>query len=763
MNKIISISGRVNGSPNTAGGGGSRIDKNGYVSSTTARNLKVTIQQTIEDWNKHEAFSNPVVSVRYKRVMPKSLRMSELLKEKGKSVDRTIVGAFFVKGNGYEKHVIVYCVPMEVLESAIKKLDLVIDILNSDFGGIINDEQLTIISNTKKNKTVEDEKYRKNKIARIESHNLPLYKFQALIQDIFFIEEVYINKERIDSNSSMFVSFYDVGLSDSELLDKLHLPKSTCKIGGKGEGIAYYLTPNQIKSVRARFPYLISMEISNNMDIKVQAPTDAIKNSLTIPPPLNEPVIGVIDGSFDNSAYFSEWVDYVDEYCNASDKRHGTAVSSLIVDGPSLNPDLEDGCGRFRVKHYSVMGSSDKISQLELYQKIELVVNENPSIKVWNISLGAIQEIDHNSISPVGALLDRLQNEKDVIFVVCGTNKVNGDLSNRFVGAPADSVNSIIVNAVTKNGQIPDYARKGPVLSFYQCPDFCEIGGASEDMITVCSGQKLGKTYGTSFATCWVTRKVAYLIHYLNCTREEAKAILLDAAYGWNSSEPIDWDVRGCGILPHHIDSIINTPNDEIKIVIKGRCEKYRTYSYEVNLPLDSNGKFPYWAKATLCYFPKTSRKQGVDYTLMEVDLHFGRLSGDESLAPINNNFQGNEGKQNIPESIARSDFRKWDVVKHICEEINPRSKPRIIKFTNRNSKTYAPWGFFLLKKKRTDIVEDNPNFALVLTFKSMDKKNRYNEFVNISRYIGWFVRILDIDVMNTVYNDGQIDLEFDD
>ena len=66
-----------------------------------------------------------------------------------------------------------------------------------------------------------------------------------------------------------------------------------------------------------------------------------------IPEPLFEPEIGVLDTQFDERVYFSKWV----KYKNLIDKNilptssyeefeHGTQVTSLIVDGPSLNPEL---------------------------------------------------------------------------------------------------------------------------------------------------------------------------------------------------------------------------------------------------------------------------------------------------------------------------------------------------------------------------------------------------------------------------------------
>lgn len=73
--------------------------------------------------------------------------------------------------------------------------------------------------------------------------------------------------------------------------------------------------------------------------------------------------------------------------------------------------------------------------------------------------------VNSNYISPVAALLDKLESEYDIIFVVAGTNDRNrtGRLP---MGDPADSINSIVVNSVRRNGEPASYTRRGPVLSF---------------------------------------------------------------------------------------------------------------------------------------------------------------------------------------------------------------------------------------------------------------------------------------------------------
>lgn len=66
---------------------------------------------------------------------------------------------------------------------------------------------------------------------------------------------------------------------------------------------------------------------------------------------------------------FSDWVEYHDLVSEDIDKQardyqHGTAITSILVDGPTINPELQDNCGRFKVRHFGVAVS--KISVLSI-------------------------------------------------------------------------------------------------------------------------------------------------------------------------------------------------------------------------------------------------------------------------------------------------------------------------------------------------------------------------------------------------------------
>ena len=107
-----------------------------------------------------------------------------------------------------------------------------------------------------------------------------------------------------------------------------------------------------------------------------------------------------------------------------------------------MNLWLDDGRGRFRVRHFVVC--SNRISTIRLVKKIKNIVHENPDIHVWNLSPGTEDEVSKNFVSFDAAALDEIQAGRNVIFVVSGTND-NREVRNGAlrVGSPANSLNAL--------------------------------------------------------------------------------------------------------------------------------------------------------------------------------------------------------------------------------------------------------------------------------------------------------------------------------
>jgi predicted DNA-binding WGR domain protein len=269
----------------------------------------------------------------------------------------------------------------------------------------------------------------------------------------------------------------------------------------------------------------------------------------------------------------------------------------------------------------------------------------------------------------------------------------------------------------------------------------------------------MGAAYvsGTSFAAPWISRKLAYLIHVMGLSREIAKALLIDSAAGWNRKDDISHKI-GYGVVPKHINDIIHSSNDEIRFIMTGAAEEYETYTYNLPVPIVDNAH-PFYARATLVYFPQCNRNQGVDYTSTEMDIHFGRIvskKGKATIDSLDNNQQSEEGLVTLYEENARKMYRKWDNVKHISEEIKDRRVPR---------KAYdsGMWGLSIKTKERLQSKKkETLPFGVVVTLKEMNGVNRINDFIKMCMARGWLVNRLDVENQLDVYVKAEEEIEFE-
>ena len=744
MNNVLELKGKrfVQASKNGIYGS---IAMNGEIEVNIERLLKLKSQliKIKEFWDKEtKPFEGILISVYYNKIVSKSNRISALFK--GRASNDAIVGAKFNLDKS--KHIITYFLDEDDLTKSIELIINTSNILSQKFFGNINKNMF------------EDKNIINPEI--FKDLSMSMSKFKQVIADVSYIDSFEVILPTIDKKQSI-ITLYNVGKNAKLLFEKLGIDILRSKIL---DDQTVCLDEKQLELLLLKAPYLVSMA---TVDLSSLSP-DAFNNDhqmkmVTIPAPTIEPTIGVIDTLFDKSVYFSEWVEYhdmVEENIprNSNDYNHGTAVSSIIVDGVRLNPWLDDGCGRFKVRHFGVAVGSGFSSFLIIDQIKSIVVN-NPDIKVWNISLGSNQEINDNFISFEAAILDKIQYENNVIFVIAGTNKPNEAIVK--IGSPADSINSIVVNSVSKNGISARYSRKGLVLSFFAKPDVSYYGGSKEKYIKVCEPLGIANVAGTSYAAPWIARKISYLIDVLGFNREIAKAMIIDAARGWDDKPtPEKVALYGHGVVPIHINDIIQTKDDEIKFVVSDISEKWNTYNYYFPVPLKDN-KYPYIAKATMCYFPLCDRFQGVDYTNTELNLHFGRIGDDKEIKDIKGDKQNIEdtleGEKNyILEGEARKNFRKWDNVKYISESLKKRMRPK-------NSYINKNWGMEIKTSNRLNPQDGiGIRFGVVVTLKEMNGINRIDEFIKNCILNGWLVNIVDISNRIDIHQKVNEEIEFE-
>ena len=743
MNNVLELKGNsFIQAPRTGSPSGPAMNGKKIVTSYHLKKLQEQIEQIKKFWqNEKKIFDGVLISVYYNKIVAKSNRISSLLK--GEDSNAAIVGAKFNAEKN--RHIITYFLAISDLEKSIERLSKASDILHQQFSGEIS--KITF-----DNKSI----MAKEKFYKL---SLSMSLFKGIIADASYIDSFEIESASPELKQSI-ITLYDVKKDVKALFHELGINLLSTRIL---DNQTVFLDENQIELLYEKAPYLVSMA---TVDLAKLSPDDFISeyknNTVVLPTPASEPVVGVIDTLFDEHVYFNEWVDYHEMVSDdipktSDDYRHGTAVSSIIVDGPRLNPWLDDGCGRFRVRHFGVAVGAE-FSSFSIIKQIKSIVLENLDIKVWNISLGSNQEINDNFISAEAAALDQIQFENDVIFVIAGTNKVSAEIVK--IGSPADSVNSMVVNAVTKKGLSTQYSRRGLVLSFFAKPDVSYYGGSEEQYINVCEPLGEANVAGTSYAAPWIARKLSYLINVLGLNREVAKAMLIDAARGWSEKpSPETISLYGHGIVPIKINDIVQTPEDEIKFVVSDISEKWNTYNYFFPVPM-KNDKYPYIARATMCYFPMCDRTQGVDYTNTELNLHFGRLGPSDKVKDIQGDKQNLDdvldGEQfYLLEGDARKLFRKWDNVKYIAE----RATKKLVAKKSYENKN---WGMEVKTNNRLNPKDGvGVRFGVVVTLKEINGVNRIDEFIKSCTLNGWLVNSIDIEHRIDIYQKLKEDIEF--
>jgi len=739
MNELLQLKGKFFQKSNNSKPGPSNLPKGEYVKIDHLRNLERQLLDLQSFWNNEKYLNGALISVFYKDVVAKSRRIKGFLSKGAQTSNSSIVGAKFTDGEK-RKHIITHYITKEILSETINRIKESIKIVSEKFGDEINYYNIEQIN--KKN-------------INIDKYDIGRNNFVNIVVDSFYVEKFSILEEKDDIIQNSLITIYKTDIDTKELLEKIGINIFSSRILDE---TTVFLTPDQLKILKNNAPYLIAMKVSDLASYNYEDFFE-IENlePISIPAPMNEPIIGVIDTLFDKRVYFSDWVEFVDKtdpniHIENRDYEHGTEVTSIIVDGPQINPEMDDGCGRFRVKHFGVARAT-QMSSFSILKAIEEIVSKNKGIHVWNLSLGSSLEVNPNFISPEAAYLDKIQYENNVIFVIAGTNKTREDIER--IGAPADSINSLVVNSVNMRGEPATYARKGIVLSFFNKPDISYYGGDEDKYMRVCGPTGEGRVTGTSFAAPWIARKMAYLIEILGFSREIAKALLIDSATGWNEQNSNELScLIGYGIIPKRIEDILKTSNDEIKFILSGESEKYDTYNYNIPVPIYGD-KHPFIAKATMCYFPNCSRNQGVDYTNTELDIYFGRI-GEKGIQSINENTQSIDGEHYLREENARKYYRKWDNVKHIRQVYKEGIRPK---------KAYGNgiWGISIKTKERLEKRDgEGIKFGVVVTLKEINGVNRIDEFINLCSLRGWLVNKVNVENQIDIYNKAEEDIEFE-
>ena len=744
MNDVFRLKGKLKRESFGKGFSGISLHGKNDLKTDHIRSLLESLERVSQEYANNTILDGALIALTYVDVVSKSRRVQAFFKvPRGKDPDSFIVGAKIIGGD-YPQHVITYFVTKSVLNNLTDYASRILAaVKGKDF--ITKDDVDSLMA--KANYPFADT-------------NLPCRYVAKFFVDCSNVQSIDIPQAKLNSDGPKLITIFNANYKITELLQKLNIPFGYGDIWGEYSAV---LSEEQYNSLVNEAGYFIAMaELHDKENLIQDTAEETASFGRTIPSPSNEPIIGVIDTSYDEKVYFHQWVKSNDEYLvskppSIEDKKHGTEICSILVDGPSLNPSLDDHCGRFRVRLFPV-ASAGKSSWINIAKSVEEIVDKNQDIKVWNLSLGSNLEVDENFISPMGSILDKLQvKHPGILFIVAGTNippkQAKTGMRMR-VGSPADSINSLVFNSVNFDGEPASYSRMGPVLSFFRKPDVSYYGGDEDGKIKVMASS----TYetegcGTSFAAPWIARKACFMMEIMGFSREETKALLIDSTLSFEKTES-NYKYLGYGVVPKTIEEVVQAKNDEIRFIIKDTSDSYYTFSYNLPVPVIDNS-FPFKARIVMAATLKCDRNKGVDYTCEELGLSFGRMKKGK-ITTINGDKQ--EDTDSVTnEETARSLFRKWDNVKVINEVLTKKRVP--VKVLDEN----GLWGVRVSSKLRNDShsPERDTKFAVVVTLKEIYGQNRSAAFESLCISRGWIVERINVENRIEVYNEALAEIEW--
>jgi len=430
--------------------------------------------------------------------------------------------------------------------------------------------------------------------------------------------------------------------------------------------------------------------------------------------PKEYPIVAVVDSGVSSKIpAFEPWIYKRERTVSPAEENtsHGTFVAGLITWGHIFNSSIP-GVGVYpcRILDIHVLPNSDPsygrvgfITEYEMLQSLEdYLLKYANEVKVWNLSLGSDEVCSLDCFSDFAVELDNLQEKYGVTFVIAAGNYNDAPLPSyprsaevaeaARITAPADSVLGITVGSIaqvdhpdgTKKGEPSPFSRNGPGPNFIIKPDFAHCGGNTGKNLATPSGVSsvnetgwVGENIGTSFATPFVSRPLAYTHHLITPAPSPtiARAILTHNARDIRTMERVkegDDQYIGFG-TPLDVDQSLACDRHSITLVFEeiirpGYKLEWDYFPYPESLI--RGGKFFGEISMTLVYHPKRNPSWGSEYCETYLDAHFGVIrDGKDKDGNPKEEFKGqvpfehNELRE-LYEYAQIEQLRKWAPVR---------------------------------------------------------------------------------------------------
>ena len=147
MNDLLELKGTLESDKNESKPN-PQLPSNKTISAKTLTKLLNDLSALNTFWNSQNIISGALVSVYYNRVIPKSSRIKSFMSERSENSNLYIRGVRFDGDN--KKHIITYYISKKVLQKCITIIESLIDIINTYYNGVMDNEKMKSITGKEK-------------------------------------------------------------------------------------------------------------------------------------------------------------------------------------------------------------------------------------------------------------------------------------------------------------------------------------------------------------------------------------------------------------------------------------------------------------------------------------------------------------------------------------------------------------------------------------------------------------------------------------
>lgn len=378
------------------------------------------------------------------------------------------------------------------------------------------------------------------------------------------------------------------------------------------------------------------------------------------------PIVGVVDGGLHAASYAAAEAWKAPPLISdaQADRRHGNAISSLVVQGHAWNKNRtlpELNCRIGTVQAVPNASANMQFDEQQLIDYLAAVVRAHPETKVWNISANQRGMLDPEEVSVLGHELNALARSAGVLPVVSIGNVVKGKPGR--LNPPADCEAALVVGG-------RQASTKG--LPAKACPS-CLQGPGPDGMLKpdmswfsqlrVIGG---GISTGSSYPTALVSSLAAHTYEQLrDPTPDLVKALLINTCERNEHDPRLGWGTPYQGALPW------NCAPGTVTLVWTAQLRPGANY-YWNNIPIPpeliADDKLFGRASLTAVLNPLVSPYGGANYFASRLQTSL-RYCSNKKWVPL----VGTMLESTLEEADARSDLLKWQPIRRHTKDFTQR------------------------------------------------------------------------------------------